>query len=269
MSIVAAYAVPHPPLIVPACGGGQEAGIQATIDAYDEVARRIAEHAPDTIIVTSPHAPMYYDMFAICPGPVLEGDFGQWRAPQEKVHADIDTEFVDAAADLAEQAMIPLMPRAWANAPMDHATFIPLWFANKFFGGYQTAVCGLSGLADRDHFVVGQIFAKVARDLGRKVVLIASGDLSHKLRPDGPYGFTPEGPMLDAKIAQAFSDNDLDALFHINSFLVDGGAECGLRSFMIMAGALDGTQHSGELLSYEGPFGVGYAVAAFEVQGQD
>lgn len=40
-------------------------------------------------------------------------------------------------------------------------------------------------------------------------------------------------------------------------------AECGLGSFAIMAGALDGMAVDPELLSYEGPFGVGYAVAAF------
>ena len=45
MSIVAAYVVPHPPLIVPAVGHGQERAIQATVDAYEEVACRIAAPA--------------------------------------------------------------------------------------------------------------------------------------------------------------------------------------------------------------------------------
>ena len=36
-----------------------------------------------------------------------------------------------------------------------------------------------------------------------------------------------------------------------------------------MAGALEGVPFTHELLSYEGPFGVGYAVAAFEVQGAE
>ena len=66
MGIVAGYCVPHPPLIVPDCGRGQEKGIRATVDSYHAVAKRIASHAPDTIIVTSPHAPAYADAFAIC-----------------------------------------------------------------------------------------------------------------------------------------------------------------------------------------------------------
>lgn len=44
-------------------------------------------------------------------------------------------------------------------------------------------------------------------------------------------------------------------------------AECGLHSFQIMAGALDRTPVTSELLSYEGPFGVGYGVAAFTPTG--
>src|SRR5699024_9381087 len=46
-------------------------------------------------------------------------------------------------------------------------------------------------------------------------------------------------------------------------------AECGLGSFIIMAGALDGKKIRSELLSYEGPFGVGYVLASFYISGKD
>lgn len=39
--IAGAYMVPHPPLIVPEVGRGQEKNIQNTIDAYHEVGRSI------------------------------------------------------------------------------------------------------------------------------------------------------------------------------------------------------------------------------------
>lgn len=266
MAVVAAYAVPHPPLIIPGCGQGREKGIQATIDAYDTVARRIADIAPETIVVSSPHAPAYHECFAICGQERLQGSFAQWSAADETQDAPIDTEFVHASVDLSERAMLPVMERAWAGQPMDHATFIPLWFVNKYYRDYKLVVCGLSFLADVDHFALGQVFGKVARDLDRKTVFIGSGDLSHKLTMDGPYGFTPEGPLFDQRCCQCFAEGDLKGLFHIDQFIVEGAAECGLRSFMIMAGALDGSSYQSELLSYEGPFGVGYGVASFEVE---
>jgi AmmeMemoRadiSam system protein A len=47
--------------------------------------------------------------------------------------------------------------------------------------------------------------------------------------------------------------------------LINRAGECGLRSIVIMLGALDGLDVRPEVLSYEGPFGVGYLVASFDV----
>lgn len=265
MSILAAYAVPHPPLIVPSVGRGEERGIQATIDAYEDVARRVAGHAPDTIILSSPHAPAYYDAFAIAPGDKLEGSMAQFRAPHDRIECALDAEFVQEAVERASEGGLPLSSKAWVGHPMDHAAFVPLRFVNREYTDYRLVEVGLSGLSAREHFALGQVLARVADDLGRRAVYIASGDLSHKLLDDGPYGYVPEGPVFDEMITKAFADNDLDRMFDFDPDICDAAAECGLRSFEIMAGALDGLAHSGELLSYEGPFGVGYGVAAFEV----
>lgn len=264
MSLVAAYAVPHPPLIVPAVGRGEERGIQATIDAYRDVAQRIASHRPDTIIVSSPHAPAYYDYFALAPGRDLEGSMEQFRAPEERIACTLDSAVSQRAFDLAQHAGLPVTMQT-KNRAMDHATFVPLYFVNQCYTHYQLVSCGLSGLSAQDHFAWGGMLAQAAEEIGRRTVYIASGDLSHKLKDDGPYGFVPEGPVFDKMICDSFASNDLDSMFSYDADLCETAAECGLRSFQMMAGALDGYQHTGELLSYEGPFGVGYGVAAFEV----
>ncbi len=265
MSFVAGYAVPHPPLIIPDVGRGEEKQIQKTVDAYKEVARRVAEHKPDTIILTSPHAPAYYNAFAICPGKTLYGTMAKFRAPDAQAFANVDCEFVETAEALAAQYGVPLMSSGWRDAPMDHATLIPLYFINQAYVNYQLVVIGLSGLPESVHYQLGLILQKVVQDLGRKTVFIASGDLSHKLKPDGPYGFAQEGPIFDSLITEKFAKGDLAGIMKIDSEIAEGAAECGLLSFDIMAGALSGLNSKGELLSYEGPFGVGYGVAAFEV----
>ncbi len=264
MSLVAAYAVPHPPLIIPEVGRGEEEGIAATVASYREVARRIAEHRPDTIIVSSPHAPAYYDTFAVCGSETLSGDMGRFRAPQVSLECTVDTEAVRAVCKTADDALIPCSERAWAGQPMDHATLIPLYFIEQCYTDYRLVVCGLSGLASHDHFVMGQILAYAVNQLGRRCVYVASGDWSHKLKPDGPYGFAPEGPYFDKRLADLFAADDLGGLFSLDPEMCEEAAECGLRSFQMMAGALDGVERTAEMLSYEGPFGVGYGVAAFE-----
>ena len=61
MSILAGFMVPHPPLIIPGVGKGEEKQIQETINAYEKVGDEVAALAPDTIIFTSPHTVMYAD----------------------------------------------------------------------------------------------------------------------------------------------------------------------------------------------------------------
>jgi len=105
--------------------------------------------------------------------------------------------------------------------------------------------------------------------LERKAVFIASGDLSHKLRDDGPYGYAPEGPVFDRRVTEAMAEGDFLQLLTMDPALCERAAECGLRSFQIMAGALDGLAVKSNLLSYEGVTGVGYGVAVFTVAGPD
>ncbi len=128
---------------------------------------------------------------------------------------------------------------------------------------------GLSGFSPLEHYRLGQCIAKAVDKLGRRAVFVASGDLSHKLKDDGPYGYAPEGPVFDRRVTAAMASGDFLQFLTMDAGLCGRAAECGLRSFQIMSGALDGLGVEPELLSYEGTFGVGYGVAVFTVIGQD
>ena len=264
MGIIAAYAVPHPPLIVPSVGRGEERAIQSTVDAYEEVAQRIAAHQPETVIVSSPHAPFFRDCFFVATGGRSHGDMRRFRAFDDGIEVRNDEKFAGALFAVVRDRGIPAVSDAAYSAELDHATYVPLHFINKHLDSCELVRVGLSLLPAEEHRAFGQAIAYCAEELQRRCVFVASGDLSHKLKADGPYGFVPEGPEFDQAIVDIFSDGDLDALFGLDEELCEKAAECGLRSFQIMAGALDGARFRSELLSYEGPFGVGYGVAAFE-----
>ena len=87
MGITTAYMVPHPPFIIPEIGRGEEKKIQATIDAYEEIAGRVGQDRPDTIVLISPHQTMYADYFHISPGEAASGDFRQFGAGQVRLEA--------------------------------------------------------------------------------------------------------------------------------------------------------------------------------------
>jgi AmmeMemoRadiSam system protein A/AmmeMemoRadiSam system protein B len=269
MSVAGGFIVPHPPIILPEVGKGEERAISATAKAYTEAANRIAILKPDTVILTSPHAELYADYFHIAPGLEASGDMSQFSAPQAKVKVKYDSEFVKALSEKAQSEGIRAGTLGERDPSLDHGSVIPLRFILPVYSDFRVVRIGLSGFSAREHYRLGECIADVARSLGRRTVIVASGDLSHKLKDDGPYGFAAEGPEFDEKITAAMADGDFMRFLDFDENFCDKAAECGLRSFIIMAGALDGMKVKPELLSYEGPFGVGYAVASFEVTGED
>ncbi|MBR3392242.1 MAG: AmmeMemoRadiSam system protein A [Firmicutes bacterium] len=269
MPILASFMVPHPPLIVPAVGRGGERQIAATTAAYDQVAQEIAALKPDTIIITSPHATMYSDYFHISPGREAAGSFAQFRAPQIAFREEYDTELVAAIAKAADKRRFPAGAAGERDAGLDHGTMVPLWFIRKYCTDFKLVRVGLSGLPLTDHYIMGQLIREAVEETGRRAVLVASGDLSHKLQAYGPYGFAPEGPQYDARIMDVCGRAAFDELLDFDEAFCERAAECGHRSFTIMAGAWDGTAVRARALSHEDVTGVGYGVCTFYPEGED
>ena len=193
----------------------------------------------------------------------------KFGAKQVEVTAFYDEEFVKALELAARRAGVPAGTQGERDKALDHGTMIPLTFLAERELPCRIVRIGLSGLDAAAHYRLGKCIKKVAEELDRDTVLIASGDLSHKLLTDGPYGYAPEGPAFDEQATKAMAAGDFLALLSIDPVLCESAAECGLGSLRILAGALDKQTVKSELLSYEGPFGVGYAVACFTPEGED
>ena len=269
MPVTGAFIVPHPPIILHEIGAGQEKQIQKTIASYKEIAGYIKELAPDTIVLTSPHSVMYSDYFHISPGKEAKGNMAQFYASSVSITAEYDTEFVSMLEYEAKNEGIEAGILGEENASLDHGTIVPLTFINAWYKSYRLVRIGLSGLPFSEHYRLGMCIAETAKRLGRNTVFVASGDLSHKVSKDGPYGFAEEGVEFDRQITEMMAKGDFLGMLSIPPDLAEKAAECGLRSFVVMAGALDGRSIRAQLLSYEGTFGVGYAVASFIPGGED
>jgi len=265
MPIIGAFIVPHPPLVIPEVGKGDQSKVQDTINAYHEVAKRIASLKPDTIILCTPHSTLYSDYFHISPGSGAKGDFSSFGAPSVQMEVKYDEELI---ASISSQALHHGISAGTAGERMknlDHGTMVPLYFINQYIQDYKLIRISVSGYAPIIHYRFGKLIQKVISKIEKKVIWIASGDLSHKLKADGPYGLTKEGPKFDQQITKAMETGDFMKFLEFDEDFCEKAAECGLRSFIMMAGALDGHSLNSNFLSYEGPFGVGYAVAAYEL----
>ena len=267
MSIQAAFIVPHPPLIVPEVGGGKENVVQATIDSYHAVARRIAQIKPRTIFLISPHAASYADYIHISPGDSASGSLGNFGAP-EVYKVKYDAPLVKEIRLLCGAEDFPAGTLGEREPSLDHGVLVPLHFINRYFTDYMLVRCAISGLSWREHYRFGRLVRQAAQQLGRDTVIVASGDLSHRTTPDGPYGFSAEGPELDRQLVKIMRSANFGDFFSLDTVLVEKAAECGLKSFIIMAGALDGRKVQTQFYSYEKQTGVGYALCGYTDEGE-
>jgi AmmeMemoRadiSam system protein A len=254
--------MPHPPLAVPGISP-KESGIPKTLTAYDEAARQIAELAPETIVFITPHNVLYSDYFHISPGKSAAGDMARFDAEEVRLEAQYDEEFAGEIAKLAGECGLRAGLEGEKDSALDHGVFVPMWFINRRYSAYKAVRVCQSGMEPAEHYRLGRLIAQAAENTGRKTVMIASGDLSHKLTKDSPYGHSPQGPAFDKAVTDAFDAADFLSLFNIPLETREAAAECGYNSFITLAGCFDGQAVTGKLLSYEGPYGVGYAIASF------
>lgn len=269
MPMLGAVLTPHPPVLLPEVGRGREKEIAATDRAMRAAAEQVARWKPDVLIVASPHTILYGDYFHISPGEAAVGDMSAFGAPQVRILARYDTVLREEIVRRAQQADLKAGFLGQRDPALDHGVLIPLYYLQKAGVSCPIVRMGLSGFSPLAHYRLGQCVAAAVEALGRRAVFVASGDLSHKLKDDGPYGFVPEGPKFDEAVTQTMASGDFLQFLTMNPALCERAAECGLRSFQMMAGALDGQAVQLQLLSHEGPFGVGYAVALFPVTGRD
>ncbi len=263
MSIIKAFVVPHPPLAVHEVGRGEEEQIRKTIDSYNKVAKEIANIKPETIIITSPHTVLYNDYFHISPGKTATGSFANFGARYVSFNETYDEELVKEIESCCKEINFPAGTKGEVNKELDHGTMVPLYFIEKEYKDFKLIRIGLSNYSYIDHYKLGQIIKKAVDKLNRKVVFVASGDLSHRLQEYGPYGFIKEGPIYDNKIMETLSKGAFNELLEYDEELVEKAEVCGHNSFIIMSGALDGINVDTVTLSHQDITGVGYGVCIY------
>ncbi len=262
--IIKAYVVPHPPIVLPEIGQGRESEIQDTLDSMKTVAKEIAEIAPDTIVLTTPHAPLYRDAFFVSLADRDSGNLADFGFPQVGETLDNDLALAELVLKKSANQDVALVKDQAETNSLDHGSLVPLRFICAEYQDFKLLRLGLSGLSAKTHYRLGQIINEALVELDRRAVFVASGDLSHVLKSDGPYGYRKEGPEFDRKVTDILARAAFDELLAMPEELTEPAAQCGLPSFWIMAGSLDGRDVTAELLSYQGNFGVGYGVLTFD-----
>jgi len=258
-SVVFVGIAPHPPVMIPEVGGSMAASVQASIEAMRELTTRVIASGAETVVLISPHAPLEARAFVAYGQPRLRGDFANFRAPQATVDAQLDAELLDAIKGAAADDGLRVV--VLKGYELDHGTAVPLYFLQRNGWAGRVVALGYSFLSDEEHVRFGRSLRRAAESLDKPVAFVASGDLSHRLKPDAPAGYHPEAHLFDEEVVEAVRAAAPGRIVNIGQDLRRLAGECGYRSMLISLGVADGLETSCEVLHYEAPFGVGYLVA--------
>ncbi len=254
---------PHPPLLIPSIGQNNLSSVNSTVMAMKNLGDRVDKLEIETIVIISPHGPFQPGFMSIVSEDVLKGDFSDFGSEVAmEFRNDVDLGFnIKKSAD-SKKIPVEILKE---GIYLDHGAMVPLYYLTKHRPDVQIVPVSFSDLDYKKHFEFGEAIHEAITNSDKRVALIASGDLSHRLIADAPSGYSPSGKKFDKLITELLENNEVGDVLRMDSSLIEEAGECGLRSIIILLGAISNMEYKFEKLSYEGPFGVGYLVGNFNL----
>jgi MEMO1 family protein len=229
------------------------------MSAMRKAARSIIAAAADTLVVISPHSPRMSKPVGIWRGEHLRGSLRAFSVPHLAVDLPADSMLADIVATLCTRRGLDIV--SIAESPLDHGATVPLWFIAEAGWNRPTTVLAVD-CADRNTLVaLGETIAEAAASTRRRVALIASGDMSHRLTAGAPLGYDPRGREFDCWLVDILKRGAYRDLLQLDPHLEGSAGQDVIAPLLVVLAALRFSAAGGELCSYEAPFGVGYGVA--------
>ena len=257
--VVCAALMPHAPILVPEVGGAAGDAATATRQAMREVARRVVEHRPDSLVLISPHSPRQPEAYGLWSNDPVMGSFAQFGAPQAVVSLPLDQTLTQAVTGEMKSRGV----KTWAiyHLALDHGALVPLWFLAEAGWAGPVVIVSLNYSGEDRDTEVGEGIVAAAQRVSRRIAVIASGDMSHCLTTTAPCGFQMRAHLFDEAYMRILRAGDFRNLEKISPELRELAAEDVLDSTLIAAAAVKWRSDGHQVLQYESPFGVGYGVA--------
>jgi len=260
---------PHPPIIIPEVGGDKIKEADSTVQAMKQMADELLSTKPDTVVFLTPHGNVFSDCITYLREPQLTGSLANFGRPDIRTSHSNDmvlAQDLTTRLELQDIRMVgvnrELAARHQLNAGIDHGILVPLYYLEKAgMKDIPIAAISVGLLNNTELYGIGKAIQDSAKRLGRRIAVVASGDMSHRLKSEGPYDVHPDGSRFDLSLKDFLAQGDVEGIMNLNPSVRKNAGECGYPSIVIMLGVLDGFEFRTRIFSYEGPFGVGYLVA--------
>lgn len=263
MPLKLAAIVPHPPVLIPNIGKENLLLLEKTAKAFERLSERLAAEKIETVVIISSHGPIKKDVFGINLESDFEINFEKFGDFSDKMSLGGDLELAQSIReDLIEDDSV----QAVGEKLLDHGCGVPLYPLLKNLKNIEVVPLYPNGSGLENHYNLGQKIARQIDKSRKKIALLSSGDLSHRLTKNAPGGYSPRGAKFDQKIIECLREKKIDEILKTEEGLIDEAKPCGLRAIALFLGIV-GEGYEIQHLSYESPFGVGYLTMIIDILG--
>lgn len=262
MPVVYSAIVPHPPVLIPEIGKDNLKKLTKTVEAISEIEKELYAAKPDSIVVISPHGTIIPDAFNINLSSDYFGHFKEFGdfSVELKFKSDyMSIQEIRSVDESNQEAPVVLT----SNPELDYGFSVPLYALTKHLKNIPIIPITYSGLDYQHHFQFGQFLYRQLARLNKRFAVIASADLSHKLTKGAPAGYSAKAKDFDKEFVGYLKKKDVASIMKLSPKQVKEVEVCGVRSIIILLGIIEALNVKPEVLSYEGPFGVGYVTCTF------
>lgn len=263
MPLLNAAIVTHSPILIPEIGKLNQQILNKTVDAYTELARELQGNDIETIVIISPHGQIQANCFTINVGPELNIDLSSFGFLGTRKKFISDLNFIDELKNI-EGAEIQLT----SSPQLDYGASVPLYLLTEAMPDVKVVSISYAGeLSLEDHIALGNRISQVINNSAKRIAVIASGDLSHKLKKNSPTGYSPKGAKFDNKLIEFLNDSKTakENILNMDAKLIKDASECGLKSIMVLLGVLADKTYEPEVMAYQTDFGIGYLTMNFKL----
>lgn len=260
MSIVFAAIAPHNPILIPGIGKENSKKLKNTLKAYEKIAAELKESNAEIIFIISPHGIIYGEAFCMNLNPEFSGsldEFGNCEVsnwPGDVMSAYKIKEALEAKTQL----------QLISEKKLDYGATVPLKLLTKNLKDVKIIPFYHSGQTLAENFNFGKLVGKLLSANTKKIAVIASADLSHKVTKNAPGGYSPKGKKFDKKIVNLLENNKTEELINLTPEVIEEEKACGLKSIALLLGIINEVKFNNKLLSYEAPFGIGHMVMDYK-----
>jgi aromatic ring-opening dioxygenase LigB subunit len=265
MALIKTVVLPHSPLLIPEIGRANYGFLDKTVQAYKQIGENLKELGVETLIIISLHGSTKDNAFTLNVSPEMAIDLKDFGFIPPKTILNGDSLLADQINNaLRNDFALQLI----SENILDYGSAIPTYLLKSITGNFKIIIITPANeLGLEEHYNFGKHLQEIIKTSDKKIAVLASSDLSHRLKKKSPGGYSPKGAKFDNKLIEYLSEPESAAanILKMDTKLIKEAGECGLKPITILLGVLEGIKTETHIFSYQTDFGIGYLSLEFKI----